>query len=115
MKKTGITSNIQENLQCQLPGIDEKSCSFCPEAGLEPEPARQAAVRLLDDGGGSVEFSRLSGFTLISVIALEKKELQSMFISSKRGQQCVCFPCFAEFQEGDLCTRGALQCATSCR
>ncbi|CAE6926914.1 CPK4 [Symbiodinium sp. CCMP2592] len=28
------------------------------KAGLEPEPARQAAVRLLDDGGGSVEFSR---------------------------------------------------------
>ena len=30
------------------------------KAGLEPEPAKQAAVRLLDDGGGSVEFSRPS-------------------------------------------------------
>ncbi|CAE7627223.1 CPK4 [Symbiodinium pilosum] len=28
------------------------------KAGLEGEPAKQAAVRLLDDGGGSVEFSR---------------------------------------------------------
>lgn len=28
------------------------------KAGLQPEQARQAAVRLLRDGGGSVEFSR---------------------------------------------------------